>query len=241
MINDVDPGYDVCSKPKDQAMMAGKTIGDLLNNSRHHLGLVHGRLRSLDQQCQWLDRLQAQHLFRDRACDRGRLHRASCLVPYMPRPPIQGTSGQARSPQSATTIKHDGKTRDPANHNYDLNDFYAAVKAGNFPSVSYIKLPAYQDGHAKYSDPLDEQEGTVELINFLQQRPDWKSTAVIVTWDDFDGWYDHAFAKVTNPSFDSEADQLDGPGKCGTGAPLAGVNGKPVNGRCGREPVCRSW
>ena len=31
MINDVDPGYDVCSKPKDQVMMTGKNIGDLLN------------------------------------------------------------------------------------------------------------------------------------------------------------------------------------------------------------------
>ena len=107
------------------------------------------------------------------------------------------------------------------------------MKAGNFPSVSYIKLPAYQDGHAGYSDPLDEQEGTVALIDFLEQQPDWKSTAVVITWDDFDGWYDHAFANVTSPSFDAEADQLDGPGKCGTGTPLPGIGGKPVNGRCG--------
>jgi phospholipase C len=99
--------------------------------------------------------------------------------------------------------------------------------------VSFVKLPAYQDGHAGYSDPLDEQAGTVELINFLQQLRDWRSTAVIVTWDDSDGWYDHTFAKPTNPSADAEADQLDGPGKCGTGTPLAGVQGKPVNGRCG--------
>ena len=73
----------------------------------------------------------------------------------------------------------------------------AAVKAGNFPAVSFIKLPAYQDGHAGYSDPLDEQAGTVALIDFLQQQPDWKNTAVIIAWDDSDGWYDHAFAKTT--------------------------------------------
>ncbi|MEJ2432573.1 MAG: alkaline phosphatase family protein, partial [Pseudolabrys sp.] len=131
------------------------------------------------------------------------------------------------------SLEHDGKTRDPANHNYDLNDFYAAVKAGNFPSVSYIKLPGYQDGHAKYSDPLDEQAGTVKLINFLQQQPAWKNTAVIITWDDSDGWYDHAAAKVENPSFDAQADQLDGPGKCGSGTARVGVAGKPVKGRCG--------
>ena len=38
---------------------------------------------------------------------------------------------------------------------------------------------------------------------------------------------------MTSPSFDAEADQLDGPGKCGTGAALPGAGGKPVNGRCG--------
>ena len=58
------------------------------------------------------------------------------------------------------------------------------MKAGNFPAVSFVKLPAYQDGHAGYSDPLDEQVATVELINFLQPLRDWRSTAVIVAWDD---------------------------------------------------------
>ena len=38
---------------------------------------------------------------------------------------------------------------------------------------------------------------------------------------------------MTSPSFDAEADQLDGPGKCGAGTPLTGLDGKPVNGRCG--------
>jgi hypothetical protein len=54
------------------------------------------------------------------------------------------------------------------------------------------RMAAYQDGHPGNSDPLDEQEGNVQLINFLQQQPEWKDTAVIVTYDDSDGWYDHA-------------------------------------------------
>jgi phospholipase C len=140
-------------------------------------------------------------------------------------------------PASVAAIGHslqpDGKTPDPANHQYDLTDFYAALKAGNFPAVSYIKLPAYQDGHAGYSDPLDEQAGTVELLNFLQQQPEWKNTAVVITWDDSDGWYDHAFRTPTAASFDAQADQVSGAGKCGTGTPPLGLQGKPVNGRCG--------
>ena len=46
---------------------------------------------------------------------------------------------------------------DQANHQYDLTDFWAAADAGNLPSYSFLKAPAYQDGHPSYSDPLDEQ------------------------------------------------------------------------------------
>jgi phospholipase C len=56
---------------------------------------------------------------------------------------------------------------------------------------------------------------------------------VLIVWDDSDGWYDHAYHKPTSASFDAQADQVNGPGKCGTGTPSKGVEGKPVNGRCG--------
>jgi phospholipase C len=233
MINDVDPGYDVCSKPKDQAMMQGKTIGDLLNAAGLTWGSFMGGFR-----------LNMTNPNGTTGCKRSTHSTVvgANVVDYIPHHAwfqyyASTANPKHERPNALATIGysllHDGKTHDPANHNYDLQDFYDALSVGNFPSVSYIKLPAYQDGHAKYSDPLDEQAGTVELINYLQQRPDWKNTAVVITWDDSDGWYDHAFAKVTNPSFDADADQLDGPGNCGSGTPLAGINGKPVNGRCG--------
>ncbi|HJQ43048.1 MAG TPA: alkaline phosphatase family protein, partial [Jatrophihabitantaceae bacterium] len=93
-----------------------------------------------------------------------------------------------------------------------------------------LKAPGYQDGHAAYSDPIDEQEFVVKEINALQKTPDWKSTAVIVAYDDSDGWYDHAYSGVTNPS-DTVADALTGTGMCGTGTPLA-----HEQGRCGYGP-----
>jgi phospholipase C len=91
---------------------------------------------------------------------------------------------------------HDGRqlvcrTGDAANHQYDLADFVAVADAGHFPQVAFLKPPAYQNGHAGYSDPIDEQAFVVRVLNDLQQRPEWTSTAVILTWDDSDGWYDH--------------------------------------------------
>jgi phospholipase C len=127
---------------------------------------------------------------------------------------------------------------DTPNHQYDTSDFdqlVAAIHEGDLspsslPAVSFVKAPGYQDGHAAYSDPIDEQQFVVREINALQQTPDWKSTAVIISYDDSDGWYDHAYSGVTNSSA-SFADALTGAGMCGTGTPLAGQQG-----RCGYGP-----
>jgi phospholipase C len=97
--------------------------------------------------------------------------------------------------------------------------------------VSFLKAPGYQDGHAAYSDPLDEQHFVATEINALMRTPDWRSTAVIISYDDSDGWYDHAYSGVTNPS-QSVADALTGPGQCGSATTaLAGQQG-----RCGYGP-----
>jgi hypothetical protein len=140
-------------------------------------------------------------------------------------------------PSSIQAIGHSTvpgtNTPEPANHGYDLEDFSTAVKAGNFPSVSYIKMSAFQDGHPGNSDPLSEQQALVNLINFLQQQPDWKNTAVILAYDDSDGQYDHVAPTITSASF-SSADALNGPGVCGVvGTEPNGVKGLPVAGRCG--------
>jgi phospholipase C len=127
---------------------------------------------------------------------------------------------------------------DTPNHQYDTSDFdqlVTAISAGELPSsalpaVSFLKAPGYQDGHAAYSDPIDEQQFVVDEINALQKTPDWKNTAVIISYDDSDGWYDHAYSGVTNPS-GSVADALTGPGSCGAGDSLGGQQG-----RCGYGP-----
>jgi len=125
-----------------------------------------------------------------------------------------------------------------ANHQYDLRDFFTAAAAGNLPAVSFLKASAFQDGHAGYSDPLDEQTFLVNTINFLETLPTWSSTAVVIMYDDSDGWYDHQIGPIVNTST-GPADALTGPNACGTAATaLPGVN--PANahalGRCGYGP-----
>ena len=59
------------------------------------------------------------------------------------------------------------------------------------PAVSFLKAAEYQDGHPGYSDPLDEQNFLVNTINQIEQSKFWSSTAIVITYDDSDGWYDH--------------------------------------------------
>jgi phospholipase C len=140
-----------------------------------------------------------------------------------------------------------GINGDAANHQYDIHDFLDALNAGNLPAVNFLKAPAAMDGHAGYSDPLLEQRFIVNTVNAIQRSASWKSTAIIVLYDDSDGWYDHQMGPVVNPSAvppaaggqARESDQLNGPGKCGNGVPLKNDNGVPIEGRCGygmRQP-----
>ncbi len=233
MINDVDPGHDACSNPGDQAMMTSKNIGDLLNEARVTWG---GFMGGFD--------LTAKNANGSTGCTRSTASAVvgQTVVDYIPHHNFFQYFASTANPTHARpssldaigySLEADGKTPDPANHEYDLQDFYAAVKAGNFPAVSYMKLDAYQDGHAGYSDPLDEQAGVTALVNFIEQQPVWKDTAIFVAFDDSDGWYDHAYAQPTHASYDAEADQLNGVGACGTATAPVGVAGLPVNGRCG--------
>jgi phospholipase C len=136
-----------------------------------------------------------------------------------------------------------------ANHNYDMSSFDALVAAisrgylspDHLPAVSFLKAPGFQDGHAAYSDPLDEQQFIVNEINALEHTPDWSSTAVVISYDDSDGWYDHVFSGIHNTSNTATVatppgpqDFLTGTGLCGDTtkqAPLAGQSG-----RCGYGP-----
>jgi phospholipase C len=99
-------------------------------------------------------------------------------------------------PGSESAIGH----ADQANHQYDISDFYATLSDGNMPAVSFLKAAEYQDGHPGYSDPLDEQNFLVNTINQIEQSKFWRSTAIVVTWDDSDGWYDHQPPVIVNGS-----------------------------------------
>jgi phospholipase C len=243
MIGDTDPLGDVCSSAADQNLMKGKNIGDLLNEKGITWGFFEGGFD-----------LTITNANGTTGCARSTpqtvANAASISTDYIPHhQPFQYYASTANPtharPSSLTAIgrstETDGVTPEPANHQYDTHDFFDALAAGNLPAVTYLKAPGFQDGHAGYSNPIDEQHFLSSVVNALQASQEWDSTAIVLAYDDSDGWYDHQAPPIVNPS-SSVADALNGAGKCVSGAqqtgaapatPLSGVNGVPVQGRCG--------
>jgi phospholipase C len=209
VIGDPDPGHDACSS-QPQVTLTGKNVGDLLNAKGVSWGWFQGGFRDCS----------AQHANLAGTWEKD-------YVPH--HEPFQyyaSTANPAHTPPaSVAEIGHAG----PANHQYDLTDFWAAADAGSMPAVSFLKAPNYQDGHASTSDPLDEQSFLVQTINRLQQLPDWSSTAVVIAYDDSDGWYDHVFTPPLAASHDPVYDGLEAQGVCGASATTA-------EDRCGPGP-----
>ena len=231
VIGDPDPVGDVCSNPtRNQVTLGTKNIGDLLTAGGVTWGSFMGGFD-----------LTTMNPNGTTGCSRSSVNAVDGVATndYIPHHSFfnyyASTANLAHTrPASVAEIGNAG----PANHQYDLRDFYIAAAAGNLPAVSFLKAQAFQDGHAGYSDPLDEQTFLVNTINFLETLPTWSSTAVVVMYDDSDGWYDHQIAPIMNTST-GPADALTGPNACGTAATaLPGLN--PVNthalGRCGYGP-----
>jgi phospholipase C len=242
LMGDVDPGYDMCSSATDTVSFNGKSIGDLLTTGSVTWGAFQGGFD-----------LTITNPNGTTGCKRTTYSEitGSPKADFVPHHAwfqyyASTNNPDHTRPSSEAAI---GTETDGAKHEYDIHDFFDSVNAGNYPSVSYLKAPAYQDGHAGYSDPLDEQAFVTKVVNFLEQQADWNNTAVFILYDDSDGWYDHAGITPANGSWTS-ADAANGASKCGTEgttSQAAGVTSTSgVNGRCGpgvRQPfmVISPW
>ena len=233
-INDGDPGGDMCSSTSAYFSMSGKNIGDLLNASKITWGFFTGGFD-----------LSVNNPNGTTGC--GRTSPAVYIpgnplkADYIPHhEPFQYYASTANpSHARPTSVANIGNT-DAANHQYDMHDFTDALAAGIMPAVSFLKAPGYQDAHAGYSDPLDEQTFVVNTINTIEKSTFWSSTAIIIAYDDSDGWYDHLTNFVNGSA--TASDTLNGAGVCisatAAAAALPGVSATTLHaqGRCGYGP-----
>jgi phospholipase C len=220
---DNDPYYDACSDSNHTtdgslAVLTGKNIGDLLNARNVTWGWFQGGFAPTSTS----DGLPVCGASHDNIG-------GVSVQDYVPHhDPFQFYASTAnplhKAPSSLSKIGY----TDQANHQYDISLFSDALNGtggAQLPAVSYLKPPAYENGHPGNSDPIDEQRFLVNTINSIEQSKYWSSTAIVITYDDSDGWYDSAVPPIVNGSHDSANDTAF----CENVAITVGSN----NDRCG--------
>ncbi|CAL1239396.1 phospholipase C [Candidatus Methylocalor cossyra] len=223
VINDPDPTFDDCSSTKHPTISmvdTNKNVGDLLNAKGITWGWFQGGFKPTAV-------ANGKAVCGETLTNIGGVSVTSYIPHHEPFQYYKSTSNPHHlRPSSVAMIGH----TDQANHQYDLTDFWSALDAGNLPAVSFLKAPAAQDGHAAYSSPIDEQKFLVETINRLQRSRFWHDMAIIIAYDDSDGWYDHVMPPIVNFSDDPKHDGITN-GSCGGRAGAGGYNA-----RCGYGP-----
>jgi phospholipase C len=88
-----------------------------------------------------------------------------------------------------------------------LSRYFQAAKAGTLPSVTWI-VPSGNDSEHPPASVHRGQAYVTALINAAMEGPDWKSTAIFLSWDDWGGFYD----SVVPPAIDENGYGLRVPG-----------------------------
>ena len=226
---DPQPYGDVCST-RDQARLQGPNIGDLLNAKGVSWGFFQGGFDLTKMNPNGTTGCNRSH-----SASGGLGTKGDYIPHHEPFQYYASTSNLMHARPTVPPSQYGTSADTVTNHQYDSDDFFAALNAGNLPEISFLKAPGYQDGHAGYSDPLLEQVFVVNAVNAIMTSKFWEDTAIIIAYDDSDGWYDHQMSPIINSSVTSE-DKLTAPGKCGNGTPLKDAHGVAIQGRCGYGP-----
>lgn len=232
MIGDTDPYYDGCSNNSTGTgatiAMGGRNIGDLLDAAHVTWGWFQGGFTPTGTTAAGLPVCGEQGQMLNGTVEQ------AYSAHHEPFQYYRQTANPLHLPPAS--VRQIGR-QDQANHQYGLSSFWAAADHGNLPAVSYLKASRPGDGHPGNSDPLDEQRFLVTTINRLEALPTWRSTAIIIAYDDSGGWYDHQFGPAVYGS-NATVDALTGAGSCnapGSAVPVSDT-GVAEQARCGLGP-----
>ena len=85
-----------------------------------------------------------------------------------------------------------------AEHLRDEDDFWRDVAAGTLPAVSFVKPNGPLNEHPGYTDLWSGQQHADRMIRAIMASPAWRRTAIIVSYDEFGGRWDHVAPPVVD-------------------------------------------
>ena len=91
------------------------------------------------------------------------------------------------------TVKADGELANIT----DVSNYYRDARAGTLPAVSWI-TPSNPNSEHPPALVSDGQAWVTSLVNAAMLSPEWSSTAVFLSWDDWGGFYDHVVPPVVD-------------------------------------------
>ena len=113
----------------------------------------------------------------------------TCMFDPCPRDKSgQRTVAQQNPLPWFTTVRENGQLENIRGH----SEFYAAAADGTLPSVSWVMPYSGAGEHPGSGEPVWKgMRHVTSIINAAMEGPDWDSTAIFLTWDDWGGFYDH--------------------------------------------------
>lgn len=78
-----------------------------------------------------------------------------------------------------------------AAHLQDELNFFADLSSGNLPAVSFVKPIGADNEHPGYASLLEGQQHVADIVHAIQNSADWAHTAIIITYDENGGRWDH--------------------------------------------------
>ena len=93
-----------------------------------------------------------------------------------------------------TDVQQDGQLADISTQSALFSD----LSSNTLPSVSWVLPNMGQSGHPNFSSNANSEQFAVSVINAIESSPEWDHTAILLSWDDWGGLYDHMVPPVVD-------------------------------------------